>query len=43
MLVIKGIVFVGKYDELLHISEKLGGELRPLEAVEFLTGDFPDS
>ena len=40
VLVIKGIVFVGKYDELVSIANRLGGDLRPLEAVDFLTGDF---
>ena len=40
ILIIKGIVFVGKYDELVSIANRLGGDLRPLEAVDFLTGDF---
>ena len=37
---INGFVFVGKFEDLSPIAEKLGGELRPLEAIDFLTGNF---
>lgn len=42
VLNVRGLIFVGKYDDLKPISDRLGGKLRPLDAVEFLTGDASD-
>ena len=36
----RGLVFVGKYDYLLLIANRLGGQIKPLDHFDFLSGDW---
>ena len=38
---VRGLIFVGRWSELRPIADRFGGELRPLDVVQFLTGDTP--
>ena len=40
VLNVRGLCFVGRWSDLRPIADKLGGDLKPLDAVNFLIGEF---